>query len=121
MLSVLIVEDHTLMRELLASDVAKIRPDASVASFESLGEALDFLRSRPCDLVLLDLDLRDAAGLEGIGRVRAATSAALVIVSATDSPLVKEQACALGASRFLEKGKDLDEFYAGLREALGAA
>lgn len=121
MLSVLIVEDHKLMRELLVSDVAKMRPDASVTSLDSLDEALDYLHSNPCDLVLLDLDLRDASGVEGIRHVRAATAAAVVIVSATDSPVVKEQTLALGASRFLEKGRDLDEFYAGLREALGAA
>ena len=121
MFSVLIVEDHALLRSLLEGDVIRMRPDASVISCGSLDEALRLLASRPCDLILLDLDLPDAKGLDAVRHLRAASSASsLVVVSASDSPRLKAQARELGAARFLEKGEDLDEFYAGLREVLGA-
>lgn len=120
MLSVLIVEDHKPLRSLLEGDVIRMRPDASVTSCGSLDEALRLLASRPCNLILLDLDLPDAKGLDGLRRIRNATSVSVAIVSASDSPRVKEQARELGARFFLEKGEDLDEFYVALRQALGA-
>lgn len=120
MLSILIVEDHELLRGLLMGDVSRMRPDASVASCGSVDEALRLLAAGPCDLVLLDLDLPDANGFDGLRRIRDATSAAVTIVSACSSRRIKEQARELGAASFLEKGGDIDEFYTALGKVLGA-
>lgn len=120
MLSVLIVEDHELLRSLLERAVVRMRPDASVTSCGSVDEALRLLASSPCDLVLLDLDLPDAKGVAGLRRIRDATAASVTIVSANSSPRVKEQARALGASSFVDKGEDVDTFYAALRKVLRA-
>ncbi len=120
MLSVLIVEDHELLRSLLERDVVRMRPDASVTSCGSVDEALRLLASSPCDLVLLDLDLPDAKGFDGLRRIQDATSAPVTIVSACGSRRVKEQARELGAKSFVEKSGDIDEFYAALRKVLGA-
>ena len=64
--------------------------------------------------------LPDAKGFDGLRRIRDATSAAVTIVSACGSRRVKEQALALGAASFVEKSGDIDEFYAALRQVLGA-
>ena len=119
MSSILIVEDHKLLRSLLEGDVSRMRPDASVTSCGSLDEALPLLAAGPCDLVLLDLDLPDAKGLDGLRRIKSATSASVTIVSASSSRRVKEQARELGAASFVEKGGDIDKFYAELRQVLG--
>lgn len=120
MFPVLIVEDHELLRSLLARDVVRMRPDASVTSCGSVDEALRLLASSPCDLVLLDLDLPDARGFDGLRRIRDATSASVTIVSANSSRRVKEQALELGAGSFVDKGEDVDTFYAALRTVLRA-
>ncbi len=120
MFSILIVEDHKLLRGLLEGDVGRMRPDASVASCGSIDEALRLLAAGPCDLVLLDLDLPDARGLDGLRRIRSATSASVTIVSASGSRRVKEQARELGAKSFVEKDGDIDKFHAQLRQVLGA-
>ena len=120
MFSILIVEDHKLLRSLLEGDVSRMRPDASVRACGSLDEALRLLAAGPCDLVLLDLDLPDAKGLDGLRRIRSATSASVTIVSASGSRRVKEQTRELGATSFVEKGGEIDRFYAQLRQVLGA-
>jgi DNA-binding response OmpR family regulator len=120
MFSVLIVEDHELLRGLLVGDVSRMRPDASVASCGSIDDALRLLAAGPCDLVLLDLDLPDAKGFDGLRRIQDATAASVTIVSACGSRRVKEQARVLGATSFVEKGGDIDKFYAELRQVLGA-
>ena len=120
MLSILIVEDHELLRGLLVGDVGRLRPDASVASCGSVEEELRPLAPGPSDLVPPDPHLPHAKGFDGPRRIRDATSAAVTIVSACGSRRVKEQALALGAASFVEKSGDIDEFYAALRQVLGA-
>ncbi|MBK9246356.1 MAG: response regulator [Burkholderiales bacterium] len=119
MSSILIVEDHELLRRLLVGDVSRMRPDASVMSCGSVGEALRLLAAGPCDLVLLDLDLPDAKGFDGLRRIQEATSAAVTIVSASGWRRIKERARELGAASFVEKSGDIDRFYAALRKVLG--
>jgi len=70
---ILLVEDEPryarFLREVLLAEEAR---DHELSCAESLGEALARLRSRPFDVVLLDLGLPDADGIEALMEVSAA-------------------------------------------------
>lgn len=105
--SLLLVDDHELVRfgtkalcaELLAEPVEWIEAG-------TLAEALKAYAARPdIDLVLLDLNLADCKGLQGLRRFLAVHPEARVAVfSATQDEFVVRQARALGAAGYVPKG-----------------
>ncbi len=67
---ILLVDDHTLFREAL-SRMLEGEPDLEMtANCASVGEAIDILRTKPIDLVLLDHDLGRERGFDFIPRAR---------------------------------------------------
>ncbi|MGB1007698.1 MAG: response regulator [Thalassobaculaceae bacterium] len=71
--SVLIVDDHPLFSEALATTLAAILPFKKLRTAGSLTEALDILA---CDFtpdaIVLDLYLPDVSGVKGLLRLKAA-------------------------------------------------
>ena len=73
------------------------------------------------DAVVLDLSMPSMDGLEAIPRIRAASpQTTIVVFSGFTADRMAEEALALGADRYLEKGAELDMVIAVLREAVGA-
>jgi DNA-binding NarL/FixJ family response regulator len=56
-ISILVVDDHVLVREAIARLLAREPECAQVAQASTVAEAIDILKQRPVDLVLLDIDL----------------------------------------------------------------
>jgi DNA-binding NarL/FixJ family response regulator len=83
--TLMIADDHPLFREAIAAVIEADLPDSRLLEAESLGEALR--RAETCaelDLVLLDLGLPDASGLEGLRALRAAHPWLAVAILSTD-------------------------------------
>lgn len=69
----LLIEDHPIMREALSATLAEIDPARYRADLAGgLAEGLERLRAGGIDLVLLDLALPDADGLDALASLRAA-------------------------------------------------
>jgi NarL family two-component system response regulator LiaR len=121
--SVLLIEDHDLVRlgtcVLLDSidDVA-----CSVVQCKTLDEAQQVLRSgRSFDLVLLDLNLGDSKGLQGLRSLREEfPSLAVAVLSGTQDEFVVRQAQTMGATGYLLKSSTPDQIKAAIRSLLGA-
>jgi len=106
-LRILLVEDNPgdarLIRETLR--------DAGAHAFElrhadRLAAALPILAAREADVVLLDLSLPDAHGLETVTRaLTAAPDAAIVVLTGLDDETVAIQAVQAGAQDYLVKGQ----------------
>src|SRR5687767_1203331 len=100
--AVLLVEDNPgdafLIRRML--------PEFDVLHVSTLGEALQYLEKDTFDLVLLDLGLPDAGGLETLTRLRAKFSAVPVIITTglSDTDLAV-RALNSGAQDFFAKEK----------------
>lgn len=104
---VLLVEDNPgdarLAKEMLA--------EAETGRFdyihvERLGEALAQLTERPFDVILLDLSLPDAWGLDGISQIRAASSGIpLIVLTGLADESLAIQALRHGAQDYLVKGE----------------
>lgn len=117
---VLIVDDHPLFRDAL--EVALERAGGGqieTAQAGSLSEALPELENVPASLVLLDLNMNDTEGFDGLTRLLAASrDARVAIVSATETGEAFATARALGASGYLPKSLSLDELTAALSAIL---
>ncbi len=91
--------DAALIRHMLGSD-------CSIEWVDRLSGGLDVIRRTQVGEVLLDLNLPDSSGVEGLTKLRrAAPDAAIVVVSGQDDPLVIDQALRYGAVDYLIKGE----------------
>ena len=70
-LNVILVDDHQLVRAGLRQTIGA-QPDIRIAAECSTGrEALNALRSNPCNVLLLDLSLPDVSGLDVLKHAKA--------------------------------------------------
>ena len=109
---ILVVDDHELVRLGLRALLLMQTHSVPVYEARSLADALALYGSHAASLhlVLLDLELPDAQGLDTLVRFRRAFPASRIIVlSGTGSPVLMHGALALGALAFLPKSGQLGE------------
>jgi DNA-binding NarL/FixJ family response regulator len=101
---ILVADDHPLYRTALRNVLSEAFDDVEVVECEDIGSALQHMESAAIDLVLLDLSMPDADGLDGLARLRTAGPATPIIVCSAqdDSQLVRE-CFKLGVSGYLPK------------------
>jgi DNA-binding response OmpR family regulator len=106
----LLVEDNEgdalLIETLIASAQAgtPLRPTADVQRVPRLSAALGLLARESFDVVLLDLGLPDATGLDAIRALRNAASALpIVVLTGLDDDLASLEALRVGAQDYLVK------------------
>ena len=109
---VLLVDDHELVRYGVKTMYAELR-DTQIEWIEasSLQEAIDAYTAQPdIDAVLLDLNLADYKGLQGLRQfLQAHPKARVAVFSGTQDEFVVRQARALGASGYVGKGTMMSE------------
>lgn len=108
-IDLLVVEDNPgdarLIRESL-TDVPS--PGFRLHEAGTLSEAVRWLETNRPDLVLLDLTLPDASGLEGVERLRAQVpDIPIIVLTGVDDDALAVRALRQGAYRFLLKGDGL--------------
>ncbi len=97
MFTVLVVDDHPLLREAIGSRLASmgagtVHEAASVAEARARARA-----SGPCDLAILDLGLPDGSGLELVGELRSQGWPRVVVLASSDEPHAVRAAFQSGA------------------------
>jgi len=101
---VLLVEDDDADAMLVEDNLAAALPRAGVTRSVSVGDALAKL-SGGIDCVLLDLNLPDAGGLEGVRRLRERVpQIALIVLTGLDDEAAGIAAVEAGAQDYLVKG-----------------
>lgn len=116
----LLVDDHTLLRETLAAVLAQTWPALHLLQAGSLAEACALCDAHPdLQLLLVDLGLPDAQGLNSLTTLRQrAPDARHVVVSADERPSTVLAAIDAGAVGFIPKTADLREMRSGLDQVL---
>ncbi len=99
--SVLVIEDERKIRDLLRGYLE--RAGFAVYSTESGAEAIDIVRTRPLDLVVLDLGLPDVPGDEVMREVRVMSDVPILVLTARASEEDRIRGLELGADDYLTK------------------
>lgn len=110
----LIVDDHPLFRDALDTALREAFGDeAATTHAKDLASASEALSSHPHDLILLDLNLPDVEGFDGLTNLKAKyPTCPIVIVSATESADAFNRAQTLGAAGYMPKSLGLEEMAA---------
>jgi len=105
-LKLLLVEDNSLDVCLLRGILKPAAGELTLTEVGSMGEAEVHLASNAVDIILLDLGLPDASGLEAVRRARAAAPRIpLIVLTGCDDELMADWALQGGAQDFLVKGR----------------
>ncbi|WP_188260428.1 response regulator [Azospirillum tabaci] len=116
-LRVLVVDDEPPIRRFLRTTLSAQGYD--IAEAEDGAGALEAMRRRPPDLLVLDLGLPGIGGLEVIRRLRAdGVAAPIIVLSSRTDEAGKVEALDLGADDYVTKPFGMDELLARIRAAL---
>ena len=117
--SALVVDDHPLFLEALAITLRTSLGIVRIETADTLAAAQARLSSFRPDVVVLDLDLPDVSGFDGLARLRDQARAPVMIVSSMAEPPMIAAAIRAGASGFVPKHSSRETYRAAF-EALAA-
>jgi DNA-binding NarL/FixJ family response regulator len=103
LVTVLVVDDHRTFAEALAIAIG-VERDMVVSIASSGREAIEVIERKPPDVVLMDVEMPGAGGIETTRRVHTEHPESRVIVlSAHEDDLIKARALEAGATGYLTK------------------
>ncbi len=116
---IFLVDDHPLVREWLTQLVNQ-QPDLVVCGeAESAPAALEALATASADLVIVDLSLKDSAGLDLIKSLQGVQPAVpTLVLSMHDEALYAERAFRAGARGYVNKRESAQKVVAAVRRVL---
>lgn len=116
---IFLIDDHPLVREWLTQLINQ-QPDLAVCGeAESASAALEALARAPVDLAVVDLSLKDSAGLELIKSLQRLQPAVPVLVlSMHDEALYAERAFRAGARGYVNKRESAQRVVDAVRRVL---
>lgn len=117
---VLIVDDHSLVRDGMRSLLESSFPDCDILEAGSLKDAIDILSGQgEVDMVLLDLNMPNVTRFSGLHALRDTfPSIPVVMVSGTLDRITVREALAAGAAGFVPKSLKRAEIISALRQVL---
>ena len=120
MYSLLVADDHPLFRDALHAVISSGFTDAQLLETDSLAGAMAHIEAlEGLDLLLLDLSLPDADGLEGLKTLRETfPGLPVAIVSAHQERQLVLDAITLGAVGYIPKSTPREQLLAALQQIL---
>lgn len=113
---ILVVDDEPQIRRVLKSALSSQGYEAFDA--RSGEEALEAIRQRRFDLVLLDVNMPGMGGLEACRQIRPTSDVAIIMLTVRDAELDKVAALDAGADDYITKPFGTPELMARIRAAL---
>jgi two-component system invasion response regulator UvrY len=117
MITVLIADDHDIVREGLKQIVAETDDIVVGGEARTGAEAVEQVRSRSWDVVILDLHLPDRPGLDVLAQIRAlAPALPVLILSMQEQPSYAMHALKGGALSYVTKGNAREHLVTAIRK-----
>jgi DNA-binding NarL/FixJ family response regulator len=119
---VLILEDHPLYAQMVCDKIRSLRPDVDCGIVHRLDEALDRIRQRAPDVVIIDLNVPGATGLRALRAIKQAlgsNQAILVVMSGESDLSLMSASWELGAAGFIPKSLPAPDQIQALSKILG--
>jgi DNA-binding NarL/FixJ family response regulator len=106
-MKILIVEDQAMFRGVVAQICQHAFPAAAIVPVASAADALAHCERTPPDIILLDLDLPDAYGLDLLARFdETAPRARVIVLSAQTGDYVIHRCLQAGVDAFVDKNDE---------------
>jgi DNA-binding NarL/FixJ family response regulator len=119
--TVLVIDDHPLFRKALVGLVLETQACQNVIGAASAEEGLQRLRDGSVELVLLDLGLPGASGVDAISLFRQASGAKVLVVSASENRQEIAAATRAGACAVVSKSVSMETLKDVVRRVLVGA
>jgi DNA-binding NarL/FixJ family response regulator len=114
-----LLDDHEVLLDSMASWLRANAPEFEVALTATSWLQLVHSPSFPTDLVLIDVQLREAVSIEARVRTCRAAGAKVIVLTGLDTPDLRDRALRAGAAAFLGKSRPLAEVLAVARDVMG--
>lgn len=117
--SILVVDDHALVREAFTHILKEKFPDAVVASAGSGADAMKELREQKYDLAMVDIELGDRSGLDIMAELRTlAHPPAVIAVSMHEEETFVTRTMNLGALAYVAKDAPTQELFEAITHCM---
>lgn len=118
-ISVVIVDDHKLIREMWAKMFASDKEIEITGESGTLDEAIEMIKIKRPDIVLLDINLANASGLDAVPQIRKFSPGTRIIaVSMHNQPAYVKKMLKLGAKGYVTKNSSHDEMFKAIEEVM---
>jgi DNA-binding NarL/FixJ family response regulator len=120
--SVLIADDHALVRDMLAQHLEREPGISLVGATADAGEALALAEHEKPDVVVLDIDMPGLSAFEAARKIASsAPRARIVFLSGYLNDAYIEQALALEAGGYISKSEPVDAIVRAIRKVAGGS
>ena len=118
--TVLIVEDHEMVREMWISVFEGLKDIEVVAQCGDFKSAIEQIKSKLPDIILLDLNLPDISGMDAIPFIKKESPASrIIVVSMHHQPAYAKKVLALGAKGYVTKNSAPQEILEAVQVVMG--
>jgi YesN/AraC family two-component response regulator len=115
-MTVVCVDDHSVMLKGTKRSVEQILPDASIVAFTNAGEALAFVKENGCDVLISEIELCGVDGLTLAKRVKKINSKVnIIFLTVCDEKEHAKEVLKLKPSGYLLKPAKKEQLEAELK------
>lgn len=118
-ITVVVVDDHKLVREMWEQMFAVTENIEMTGQSGEFDEGIEMIRARQPDIVLLDINLSAASGFDAVPLIRQQSPATHIIgVSMNNQPAYAKKMLKLGAKGYITKNSSFDEILTAIEEVM---
>ncbi|MFN4974534.1 MAG: response regulator [Bacteroidota bacterium] len=115
----LLIDDHSVVRAGIKLIIMQRFPDAEVEEAENEKRAVDILRNKEMDLILMDLNMPDSDPIRLIHYITSNyPKTAIIVLTMNDENVYAKRFFKLGIKGFLHKSSDNSEIIKAIEQAL---